>query len=404
MAAFHYEAYDAAGHLQKGVQEADTARQLRARLRERGLAVASVAQVSGAERAGVAAPRWRRGLPAAQLSLITRQFSTLLSAGLPVEQTLNALIEQADGDHARQVLAGVRGEVLAGFPLAHALQKFPREFPELYITLVAAGERSGRLADVMDRLADYVESRQALRQKIGLAFIYPAIVTVVAGAVVLGLLVYVVPQVVNVFQNTHQTLPWLTRALIATSAFMQSSGWLWLIALAAAAWGAVRLLRHPPRRMRFHRALLRLPVAGSLIRGVNSAQLASTLGILVSSGVPLLDALHAGAGVVRNLPMREAVRNAARTVREGGSLSRALGAAGLFPPMLVHMIASGEASGRLAPMLERAAVQQGREMESRVMGLTSLMEPLLIVAMGGVVLIIVLAILLPIFEMNQMVR
>lgn len=402
MAAFRYEAYDAAGRLRKGVQEADTARQLRARLRERGLAVANVAPVAELGRA--AAPRWRRGLSAPQLSLVTRQFATLLGAGLPVEQTLNALIEQADGDHARQVLAGVRGEVLAGFSLARALQKFPREFPDLYVTLVAAGERSGRLAEVMERLADYVESRQALRQKIGLAFIYPAIVTVVAGAVVLGLLAYVVPQVVNVFQSTHQTLPWLTRALIAASDFMRASGWLWLFGLAAAGWGASRLLRHPPRRMRVHRALLRLPVAGALIRGVNSAQLASTLGILVGSGVPLLDALHAGAGVVRNLPMREAVERAARTVREGGSLSRALGAAGLFPPMLVHMIASGEASGRLAHMLERAAIQQGREMESRVMGLTSLMEPLLIVAMGGVVLIIVLAILLPIFEMNQLAR
>jgi len=402
VAAFRYEAYDEAGRLRKGVQEADTARQLRARLRERGLAVANVAPV--ADRAGAAAPRWRRGLSATQLSLITRQFATLLGAGLPVEQTLNALIEQADGDHTRQVLAGVRGEVLAGFPLARALQKFPREFPDLYVTLVAAGERSGRLAEVMERLADYVESRQALRQKIGLAFIYPAIVTVVAGAVVLGLLVYVVPQVVHVFQSTHQTLPWLTRALIAVSEFMQASGWLWLLGLAAAGWGAGRLLRHPPWRMRFHRALLRLPVVGALIRGVNSAQLASTLGILVGSGVPLLDALHAGAGVVRNLPMREAVEQAARTVREGGSLSRALGAAALFPPMLVHMIASGEASGRLAHMLERAATQQGREMESRVMGLTSLMEPLLIVAMGGVVLVIVLAILLPIFEMNQLAR
>ncbi len=404
MAAFRYEAYDAAGHLQKGVQEADTARQLRARLRERGLAVASVAPVSDGGRTAGGAPRWRRGLSAAQLSLITRQFATLLGAGLPVEQTLNALIEQADGDHARQVLAGVRGEVLAGFPLARALQKFPRDFPDLYITLVASGERSGRLADVMERLADFVESRQALRQKIGLAFIYPAIVTAVAGALVLGLLTYVVPQVVHVFQSTHQTLPWLTRALIATSDFLRASAWLWLLGLAAAGWAATHLLKQPLRRRRFHRALLRLPVAGALIRGLNSAQFASTLGILVGSGVPLLDALHAGAGVVRNLPMREAVEQVARKVREGGSLSRALGASGLFPPMLVHMIASGEASGQLARMLERAATQQGREMETRVVGLTSLMEPLLIVAMGGVVLVIVLAILLPIFEMNQLAR
>jgi general secretion pathway protein F len=347
---------------------------------------------------------WRRRLSGTQLSLITRQFATLLAAGLPVEQTLNALIEQADTDFQRQILAGVRGEVLSGHPLARALQKYPRVFPELYVTLVAAGEQSGRLGEVMERLADYTESHQALRQKVGLAFIYPAIVTLVAGAVVLGLLTYVVPQVVSVFQNTHQTLPWLTRALIGLSDFLRASGWLWLIAFVAVGWAVRRTLRQPGPRLRFHRWLLRLPLVGTMVRGVNSAQLASTLAILVGSGVPLLEALRAGAGVVDNLPMRSAVEEAARRVREGGSLSRALGAAKLFPPMLVHMIASGEASGRLVPMLERAAAQQGREMENRVLGLTSLLEPVLIVLMGVVVLVIVLAILLPIFEMNQLVH
>lgn len=405
MAAFRYEAYDAAGRLKKGVLEADTARQLRARLREQGLLVAEVATVSEATMArGSSRWHWRRGLSGTQLSLVTRQFATLLAAGLPVEQTLNALIEQADTDYQRQVLAGVRGEVLAGHSLARALQKYPRVFPELYVTLVAAGEQSGRLGEVMERLADYTESHQALRQKVGLAFIYPAIVTLVAGTVVLGLLTYVVPQVVSVFQNTNQTLPWLTRALIGLSDFLRASGWLWLIAIAVAIWATRRALRLPPTHLRFHRWLLRLPLVGALVRGVNSAQLASTLAILVGSGVPLLAALQAGAGVVNNLPMRQAVEEAARKVREGGSLSRALAAAKLFPPMLVHMIASGEASGRLVHMLERAAAQQSREMENRVMGLTSLLEPLLIVVMGVVVLVIVLAILLPIFEMNQLVR
>lgn len=405
MAAFRYEAYDAAGRPHKGVLEADTARQLRARLREQGLLVAEVATVSEATMArGSNRWHWRRGLSGAQLSLVTRQFATLLAAGLPVEQTLNALIEQADTDYQRQVLAGVRGEVLAGHSLARALQQYPRVFPALYVTLVAAGEQSGRLGDVMERLADYTESHQALRQKVGLAFIYPAIVTLVAGTVVLGLLTYVVPQVVNVFQNTNQTLPWLTLALIGVSDFLRASWWLWLAAIVAAAWAARRALRLPQSRLRFHRWLLRLPLVGTMVRGVNSAQLASTLGILVGSGVPLLAALQAGAGVVNNLPMRQAVEEAARRVREGGSLSRALAAAKLFPPMLVHMIASGEASGRLVHMLERAAEQQGREMENRVMGLTSLLEPLLIVVMGVVVLVIVLAILLPIFEMNQLVH
>jgi len=405
MAAFRYEAYDAAGRLHKGVLEADTSRQLRARLREQGLLVAEVATVSEDTMArGSNRWHWRRGLSGAQLSLVTRQFATLLAASLPVEQTLNALIEQADTDYQRQVLAGVRGEVLAGHSLARALQKYPRVFPDLYVTLVAAGEQSGRLGEVMERLADYTESHQALRQKVGLAFIYPAIVTLVAGTVVLGLLTYVVPQVVNVFQNTNQALPWLTVALIGVSDFLRASWWLWLAAMVVAVWGARRALRRPGPRLRFHRWLLRLPLVGTMVRGVNSAQLASTLGILVGSGVPLLTALQAGAGVVNSLPMRQAVEEAARRVREGGSLSRALAAAKLFPPMLVHMIASGEASGRLVHMLERAAEQQGREMENRVMGLTSLLEPLLIVVMGVVVLVIVLAILLPIFEMNQLVR
>jgi len=405
MAAFRYEAYDAAGRLQKGVQEADTARQLRAKLREQGLLVAAVETLSEtALSQGGSRWHWRRGLSGAQLSLVTRQFATLLAAGLPVEQTLNALIEQADTDYQRQVLAGVRGEVLAGHTLARALQRYPRVFPELYVTLVAAGEQSGRLGEVMERLADYTESHQALRQKVGLAFVYPAIVTLVAVAVVLGLLTYVVPQVVNVFQNTNQTLPWLTRALIGLSDFLRASWWLWLAVIVAAVWAARRALRLPAPRLRFHRWLLRLPLVGTMVRGVNSAQLASTLAILVGSGVPLLAALQAGAGVVNNLPMRQAVEEAARRVREGGSLSRALAAAKLFPPMLTHMIASGEASGRLVHMLERAAAQQSREMENRVMGLTSLLEPLLIVVMGAVVLVIVLAILLPIFEMNQLVR
>ena len=405
MAAFRYEAYDAAGRLSKGVLEADTARQLRARLREQGLLVAVVETLSEAAQAsGGSHAHWRRRLSGAQLSLITRQFATLLAAGLPVEQTLNALIEQTDTDYQRQLLAGVRSEVLAGHPLARALQKYPRVFPDLYVTLVAAGEQSGRLGEVMERLADYTESHQALRQKVGLAFIYPAIVTLVAGAVVLGLLTYVVPQVVSVFQNTNQTLPWLTRALIGLSDFLRASGWLWLIGMVAAIWAGLRALSRPGPRLRFHRWLLRLPLVGTMVRGVNSAQLASTLGILVGSGVPLLEALQAGAGVVTNLPMRQAVEEATRRVREGGSLSRALASGKLFPPMLVHMIASGEASGRLVHMLERAAEQQRREMENRVLGLTSLLEPLLIVLMGAVVLVIVLAILLPIFEMNQLVH
>ncbi len=405
MTAFRFKAYDGEGKLQKGVQEADTPRQLRALLRERGLVVADISAISH----GLLPSRadwlvWKRGLNDMQLSMITRQFATLLSAGMPVEQTLNALIDQVDSERERNVLAGVRSEILAGQPLARAMRRFPNDFSELYVTLIGAGEQSGRLGEVMERLADYIESRQIFRQKVITALLYPMIVTVVAAMVVFGLLVYVVPQVVQVFQDTKQTLPLLTQALIWLSALLKSGGAIMLAAALLAFWQAKRLLRNPARRERLHRWLLRLPLLGRLIRGINSAQFSSTLGILVGSGVPLLTALHAGAGVIGNLPMRKAVEQAANKVREGAGLARSLGAARLFPPLLVHMIAVGEASGRLAQMLERAASQQSREIEGRIIRITGLLEPLLILVMGGVVLLIVLAVLLPIFEMNQMVR
>ena len=404
MSAFKFEAIDSAGHLHRGVMEADTPRQVRARLREQGLIAAQVDSLSEAVTAEKGGVRLRRGLSTSQLSLLTRQFATLLGAGLPIEQSLDALIEQAETQYVRQVLAGVRSEVLAGQSLARAMEKYPAVFPDIYRTLVHSGEQSGRLSDVLLRLAEYTEARHALKQKVGLAFVYPAIVTVVAVSVVLGLLTYVVPQVVSVFQNTHQALPWLTRALIATSDFLRSTGLLWLAGIIIGAWLARRALRQPAWRLRFDRWLLRLPLIGTLTRAVNTARLASTLAILVGSGVPLLTALKAGAGVVANLPMRAALEDAARMVREGGSLSRALARSKLFPPMMVHLIASGEASGKLEHMLERAAVQQTQELDTRVAVLTSLLEPALILIMGGVVLVIVLAILLPIFEMNQLLH
>ena len=236
MSGFRFEAIDSAGHLHRGVMEADTPRQVRAKLREQGLIAAQVDSLSEpaahAERGGW---RLRRGMSTSQLSLLTRQFATLLGAGLPIEQSLDALIEQAETQYVRQVLAGVRSEVLAGQSLARAMEKYPAVFPDIYRTLVHSGEQSGRLSDVLLRLAEYTEARHALKQKVGLAFVYPAIVTVVAVSVVLGLLTYVVPQVVSVFQNTHQALPWLTRALIATSDFLRSTGLLWLAAMVVGA-------------------------------------------------------------------------------------------------------------------------------------------------------------------------
>lgn len=409
MAAFRYEALDAQGRDARGVIEAESQRAARAALRETGLTVIAVSPVSQDTLQSGAGAGWRErlrgsGVSAAQLSLITRQLATLLAAGLTLEQAFNALIEQSENETVRQVLAGVRGEILAGHTLAQALNRYEKIFPDIYRALVKAGEASGELAGVMTRLADYTESRQALRQKVGLAFVYPVIITLVALLVVGGLLIYVVPQVVSVFEQSHQNLPLLTRLLIGLSNGLQATwGGLLLLAIALG-FGARWLLQRETVRYQWHMRLLRFPVAGRLVRGLNAARMASTLAILVGSGVPLLTALQAAAGVVSNLPMRRAIEEAAKRVREGVGLSRALAVSGLFPPILIHLIASGEASGRLETMLERAAAQQEQEVGNYTAVLTALLEPLLILVMGAVVLTIVLAILMPIIEMNQMVR
>jgi general secretion pathway protein F len=406
MAAFHYEALDEAGRISRGVIEADALRQARMRLRELGLVAVEVHAVSQDTLDSGTGRHWRwgGGISSAQLSMLTRQLATLLAAGLTLEQSLAAQIEQSENEAVRRVLAGVRSELMAGHTLAQAMGRYQRVFPDVYRALVKAGEASGELSRVMLRLADYTESRQALRQKVGLAFVYPAIVTAVALLVVTGLLVYVVPQVVGVFQQSHQALPLLTRLLIGLSSLLQAS-WVYLLVVLAGAFLLVRvLLGREAIRYQFHLRLLRLPVAGRLVRGINTARMASTLAILAGSGVPLLVALQAATGVVNNLPMKRALEDAAGKVREGTGLSRALAVSGLFPPILIHLIASGEASGRLDEMLERAATQQEQEIGNYASVLTSLLEPLLILLMGGVVLTIVLAILLPIIEMNQMVH
>jgi general secretion pathway protein F len=405
MSGYKYEALAPDGKVRRGVLESDSPRQARSRLREQGMLPVEIEAITPQEAEGQAPRRVRRRrLGATALALLTRQLATLLGAGLTIEQALNALIDQSERDAERQLLAAVRGDVLAGQPFARALGRHPAAFPDVYVTLVDAGERSGRLADVLARLADYTEEREQLRSKVALAFVYPALVTLVAVTVVTGLLVYVVPQVVQVFQNTHQQLPFPTRALIALSHFLRVYGGFVLIALGAACVTIRAALAVPRLRTRWHARLLRLPIVGALARGLNTARLAATLAILVGSRVPLLASLRAGAGVVSNLPMKGALEEAAVRVQEGASLSRSLGASRLFPPLMVHMIASGEASGRLAEMLDRTATQATRELERRIAAFVALLEPLLILAMGAIVLAIVLAILLPIFELNQIVR
>ncbi|MBI5889567.1 MAG: type II secretion system inner membrane protein GspF [Nitrosomonadales bacterium] len=407
MAAFHYNALDAAGKPSTGMIEADSARLARTQLRDKGLFVVELDALSDTStQKGVRSFNlpFRKRIPLSEVSLMLRQLATLLEAGLPLEQALAVLIEQGDNPAMRQVIAAMRSEVLAGNTLARAMDKHRDTFPEIHRALINAGEASGELATVMDKLASYSEAQQALQQKIGLAMVYPAIVITVAVLVVGGLLLFVVPPVVEVFQQTRQAMPILTRALIAISDFLTAT-WLYLIAfLVAGSIGAHRALQQEALRFQFHLRLLRLPIVGKLIRGSNTARMASTLSILVGSGVGLLTALNAACGVVTNLPMRRALEDAATKVREGVTLSRALAASGLFPPVLVHLIASGEQSGRLDTMLDRVAKQQTQEVSGFTTALTSIMEPLLILFMGAVVLLIVLAILLPIIQMNQMVK
>ena len=402
MPGFRYQAYNLDGRLQKGVLEADSARQARAALREQGLTPYRVDVIAANDPAGGGRAR-SVALSTTQVTQLTRGLASLLEAGLTVEQAFNALIEQAESERVRQVLAALRGEVLAGNSVARALATFPAAFPELYRTLVAAGEASGQLARVLARLADYLEDRQQLRARLSLALIYPAIVLGVAIVVVGALLVYVLPQVVQVFEHAHQRLPLLTRALIGFSTFLRAT-WVGWVALIVAAIVALRLaLARPASRARVHRLAWRAPVAGRMLRHLDAARLAATLSILVGSGVPILAALEAGTGVMTLVPMREALATAARGVREGMPLARALAATGAFPPVMVHLIASGETSGRLDQALERAARQQQNEIATRLAAFAAIFEPAMILAMGGLVLAIVIAILLPIFQLNSLI-
>lgn len=400
MTAFRYRALDAAGQSSQGVIEAESGRGARGLLRERGLYPIEVASVT-VPRAGV---RRQRPLKSAALALLTRQWATLLGAGLTVEQALSALIEQAEDEQPRQLLAGLRSEILAGYSLRAALDRYPAAFPAIYRASVAAGEKSGELAEVMNQLADYLEQHGQLQQKTLQALLYPAIVAAVALLVVIGLMTYVVPQVVGVFAQTRQALPPLTRGLIAVSDLLRDWGWLLLLLIGAAGTLAHLALRNTAVRRRWETRLLAVPVLGRHLRTVDAARFASTLAILAGSGVPLLAALEAGGKVIARLPLRDAVDAAAARVREGQSLARALGATRAFPPLLVHMIASGEATGRLDELLARAARLQQQELESRGAVLASLLEPALLLAMGGVVLVIVLAVMQPIIEINTLMK
>lgn len=400
MAAFEFKALDARGKQKKGVLEADSSRAVRQQLRDRGWAPLEVSPTR--ERQQGTGLSLGRGLSTADLALVTRQLATLIQSGIPVEQALSAIANQADKPRIKSMMLAVRAKVLEGHTLAGSLGEFPSAFPQLYRSTVAAGEHAGHMDLVLNRLADYTEARQEARQKIQLAAIYPVILTFVAIAIVIFLLTYVVPDIIDVFVRSGQELPPLTEGLLAVSSFFVDWGWLLLILLVAGSIAFRIALRRPSFRLRFHRQLLHVPFISRLSRGMNAARFASTVSILTSSGVPLVEAMRIAGEVLSNEYLKERIREATQSVSEGGSLKNALENTGYFPPMMIHMIGSGEASGELDQMLERTATHQENDLQGKIAALVGLFEPLMLLVMGGVVLIIVLAIMLPIMNMSQL--
>ncbi|TCW78070.1 type II secretion system protein GspF [Burkholderia sp. SRS-46] len=405
MSAFRYEAIDQAGKTRKGVLEADSARAGRNQLRTQGL-TPLVVELAASRLHGERSQRLALGrkLSQREQAILTRQLASLLIAGLPLDESLSVLSEQAEREYVRELMASIRAEVVGGHTFANALTQHPRDFPEIYRALVAAGEHTGKLGVVLSRLADYIEQSNALKQKILLAFTYPGIVTLIAFGIVTFLLSYVVPQVANVFTSTKQQLPFLTVMMMALSDFVRHWWWASLVAFVAVALAIRKVLSQARPRLAFDRWTLTAPLAGKLVRGYNTVRFASTLGILTAAGVPILRALQAAGETLSNRAMRANIDDAIVRVREGSALSRALNNVKTFPPVLVHLIRSGEATGDVTTMLDRAAEGEARELERRTMFLTSLLEPLLILAMGGVVLVIVLAVMMPIIELNNMVQ
>ncbi|WP_076998350.1 type II secretion system inner membrane protein GspF [Variovorax sp. KK3] len=410
MPAYSFEAIDQQGQPRKGVLEADTARSARGMLRAQALVPLSVTVVGSVESGAPAASGWnrvlgrRRVFNATNLAVWTRQLAGLVSSGLPLERALTALTDESETEEQRNLVASLRAEVNAGSPFGRALSQHPREFSPIYTAVIGAGEQSGNLGLVLERLADDLEQRQALQQKLVGAALYPAIVTLVAIVIVIFLVSYVVPQVANVFAGTKRALPFLTVAMLALSAFVRNYGWLMLGVIVLATIGTRMALARAAFRERFDAAWLELPLVGRLSRGYNAARFASTLAMLATAGVPILRALQAASETLGNKAMRADALDALVLVREGAPLASALAQKKRFPGIVSMFARLGEQTGTLPLMLQRASNQLGAEVQRRAMHLATVLEPLLIVAMGGVVMLIVLAVLLPIIQLNQFVK
>lgn len=404
MAAFEYQALDAKGRKSKGVLEADNARHARQLLREQKLTPVSLELATQQEKMLATGRNWlSRGISAADLALITRQIATLIEAALPIENALLAVAEQCEKPRLQSMMMAVRSKVVEGYSFAEGLAEFPYVFDHLYCSMVAAGEKSGHLDAVLNRLADYTEQRQHMRSQIMQALLYPAILTFFAFAVISILLTAVVPKIIEQFSHMGQSLPGATLFLIAASDFLRQYGLVVLILLLLGIAALQRALRQPAMRLKYDRLLLKAGMLGKVSRGLNTARFARTLSILNASAVPLLEAMRISADVLSNTYMKQSIAEATLRVREGTSLRGALEQTKLFPPMMLHMIASGEKSGQLDGMLERAANTQDREFETLVTVSLKVFEPVLVSVMAGMVLFIVLAILQPILALNNLV-
>ena len=401
MPAYQFTAIDASGKQQKGVLEGDSARQIRQQLRDKELIPVTVDPVEQKDKHN--STRWfQKKITAYDLALFTRQLSVLVAAGIPLEEALRAVGKQSEKAHVQHLLMSVRSKVMEGHSLANALQQAGR-LPDLYIATIAAGERSGHLDLILDQLSDYTENRFAMQKKVQGAMIYPIILMLMSFAIVMGLMTYVVPDIVKTFDQNKDALPWITVALMKASDFIRVAWPFLLIASVVGFIALARFLRTSAGHYAFDRLTLKLPLFGKLSRGINAARFASTLSILTQSGVPLVDALKIGAAVSNNWVIRDSVNLAAEKVTEGGNLATQLERSGYFPPMMVQMIKSGEASGELDRMLERASILQDREVTTLISTLLALLEPLMLVLMASIVLVIVIAVMLPIVNMNNMI-